>query len=269
MALLRPAVFASSKAWSARSMASSTRIAGSSKASPNDADTGQRDASVTCGQRASSEFLADALDHRLANGEIGPRQRDQELIATVAVHLVVWTEMLVEVPHHALQDLVAHLVAVLIVDLLEVVEVHEDDAALLDSPLRELAPLAQVRQHLGPPAGAGQRIEVPQRTLDLVPQRIDGRAQSRTALDQFLVPLTNDGRAGRDLLQQPCRDPVQVLVLRPDRRERRLPPQIGGRSLVIPSTELAMQVRVVSEVDLLPGGSPQTIDRSRFSCHSA
>jgi len=156
---------------------------------------------VTRSQRASSEFFPHALDHRLANGEVSPRQRDQELIATVAIHLVVRAEVLVEVPHHVLQDLVAHLVAVLIIDLLEVVEVHENDATLLDSPLRQLAPLTQVRQHFGPPAGAGQRIEVSQRALDLVPQRIDRGAQSRTALDQFLVPLTNDRRAGRDFLQ--------------------------------------------------------------------
>ena len=36
-------------------------------------------------------------------------------------------------------------------------------------------------------------------------------------------------------------------MLRPDRRERRLPPQVRGCALVIPSTELAVQVRVVRD----------------------
>ena len=39
-------------------------------------------------------------------------------------------------------------------------------------PLRQLVPLMQPRQHLGAVVGAGQRIAVPQRVGQLVPQQV-------------------------------------------------------------------------------------------------
>ena len=75
------------------------------------------------------------------------------------------------------QNLVARAVTVAVVDVLEVVEVHEDDAARLHVPLRQLVPLTQLRQHLRAVIGAGQRIAVAQRVGDLVPQRVECAAQ--------------------------------------------------------------------------------------------
>ena len=50
-------------------------------------------------QSHSGEAFADVPDHRLSSGEIGPGERDHELVATVAKHLVIGPQVPEEVTH--------------------------------------------------------------------------------------------------------------------------------------------------------------------------
>ena len=59
----------------------------------------------------SGEPVADMPDHRLPVGQVGTGERDHELVAAVAKHLVIGPKVIEEVPHDTGQDLVAHLVA--------------------------------------------------------------------------------------------------------------------------------------------------------------
>ncbi len=70
------------------------------------------------------------------------------------------------VSHHAGQHLVADGMPIRVVDILEMVQVHEGDAALLHVASGQLAPLAQRGQHLDATVGSGQRVAVTQRPRD-------------------------------------------------------------------------------------------------------
>ena len=199
-------------------------------------------------QSHSGEALADVPDHRLSGGQVGPGERDHELVATVAKHLVSGPKVIEEVPHDTGQDLVARLVTARIVDLLEVVQVHEHDAAWLDVTPCNLLPFAQRRQHFHSIVGARQCITVPQLALDLLHQGLDLQVQSRACRDQVLVIRPHDRRIGSAGQQQSRPDTMQALVLDLHRDECRLRPQFVGGPLVIPLPETAESMRVLRQV---------------------
>ena len=198
--------------------------------------------------RRCGDLLAYVTDHLLPYFQVGPGQRDQELVAAVTKHLVVRPQVFRDVLHHGGQHLVADDVTVPVVDLLQMVEVHESDAALLHVAAGQLAPLAQRRQHLDAAVGPGQRVAVTQRSRDRVPQRIQFQLQALAAGDEVVIALAGDRHAGGRLTQHLCRDLVQLLVLGLDSGERRLLPELDRRLLVVPPAESTTAMGLLVEV---------------------
>src|SRR5688572_30976052 len=77
--------------------------------------------------RPRGQGLAEPLGEALRALEIGLRQEDRELLAAVARGKVDLTDGRAQDVGEGLEDVVAGLVAVAVVDLLEVVEVGEDE----------------------------------------------------------------------------------------------------------------------------------------------
>ena len=192
--------------------------------------------------------LADVLDHSLPGRQVRPGQRDQELVAAVAKHLVVRAKVFRHVLHYAGQHPVARGMPIRVVDLLQVVEVHEGDAAVLHVAPRELTPFAQRRQDFTAGVRAGEGIAIAQRARDLVTQRFQFEVQPLAACHEIVVVLAGDRLAGGRFAQQLRRDVVQPLVFRFDRGERRLVPEFRGRVLVIPLAKATQAMCVLLEV---------------------
>jgi hypothetical protein len=121
------------------------------------------------GHRARGEGAAEALGELVGALEVGLREQDGELLAAVASGEVDLAHGRPQDVGERLEDLIAGLVAVVVVHLLEVVEVGEDRAGSRRSAPPEILPerlleVAAVRGPVSPsvfawrrPGGAGGR----------------------------------------------------------------------------------------------------------------
>jgi len=109
-------------------------------------------------QRLARDRAADAFGHHRGVGDAGMRQQRRELLAAGAREQVVRTQLLQAGPGQELQGLVADVVAVVVVDALEVVDVQHQQRQRIPDPARarQLALAEQVEM----PAveGAGQHV---------------------------------------------------------------------------------------------------------------
>ena len=204
--------------------------------------------------------LAEPLDR--ASGDLlgalllGVDRHDRELVAAVAGHEIVGADGLAQREPDAAEDLVAGQMALALVDLLEVVQVHEDDgqratgppAALhlaperlvecrvVHAPRERIGPgrLREVGVHARVAAGDGRKLrEAAQQLRVLVEHHAIVREAGPKDAAQLAVPAHRDRHGAGDFGERGMsrRSRVARVVVRDDRaseleRARRDPPAV-------------------------------------------
>ena len=154
-----------------------------------DADgDGDRDLLTRSGRHALPQHQqAQLLGHGGSVIERRLRQHEHELLAPVATHEVGAPDVLPKDVRHAAQHAVAHLVAVRVVDGLEVIEVNEGDGqrpAVAGGPLdlaEELRQQGGPVGHAGQAIGGGRLLRLPQRRRDALQATCHGRQRAEPA----------------------------------------------------------------------------------------
>ena len=110
-------------------------------------------------QRRLLDRLAQMLRQRrrLLLARVG--EEDDELLAAHAEERVELADPLLDDGHHALQNVVAHCVAVLVVDPLEVIDVDQQERRRRLRATEALDGVGEPRFHVTAVVGAGERID--------------------------------------------------------------------------------------------------------------
>ena len=124
------------------------------------------------------------------------REQDQELVAAVPAHRVRIADRGLQSAGHELQDLVADRMAMGVVDLLETIEVHEQNADPARTALGQRDGALETIQHERPIRGAGQLVvlAVSGQLVQAADHRLRDRVGMEGGRDQSSVSLLELGR---------------------------------------------------------------------------